>query len=69
MTYAEQALERLNRYQDGTAGDWWNDCIEGEGYDAAETDAVDNGRNQVAIYEDGSWLENNGQAWEAHVTE
>lgn len=68
MTYAQKALERLNSYAEGYAGDWWGQCIVGEGYDEAETDAVDESRGQVALYTDGSWLEFNGQAWEAHAS-
>ena len=61
MTYAEQATERLSVY--GTAGDWWNDCIEGEGYAASATDHVDQERSQIALYADGSYIVFDGRDW------
>lgn len=55
MTFAEQALERLERYE---GQEEWNDCIEGEGYDEFATADVDpTFHNEVAVYTDGSRLE------------
>ena len=62
-TYAEQAAERLSVYARSFAGDWWNDCIAGEGYAASATDHVDNNASEIALYADGSYIVFDGQAW------
>jgi hypothetical protein len=61
MTYAEQAAKRLEDFAEGFAGDWWGECIEGDGYDDDATDHVDQETSSVALYVDGSYITFDGE--------
>lgn len=68
MTYAEQAMKRLEGYE---GQEEWNDCIDGKGYDQDATQAADPGcRNDTALYTDGSsliWQQ--GDGWRVFAPE
>jgi disulfide oxidoreductase YuzD len=57
-TFAEKTLKRLT--ENHGFGEW-DDDIHDEGYNAKVTDFVDQERNQIVLYTDGSYLEECGQ--------